>query len=180
MPTFQIIPARPWHCGQMCRLLRSAHREAVTAIGVDAHRELRDRFEASAFRRAWLVDGKLGALGGVMGSPLATAGFIWLALAEDARKYPLAIVKEARRQLDLIMVTKRELATTVLQDDEPAMRLAVFLGFHVDHSPEGGPAVSRQGRRRLVNYIDRYPDCRLQAANGGTVIAMGYHHEEAA
>lgn len=161
MPTFQIIPARAWHCGQMCRLLRSAHREAVTAIGIDAHRELRDRFEASAFRRAWLVDGRLGALGGVVGSPLATEGFVWLAIAENALRHPVVVAREARRQIDRLMDTRRMLTTLALDDDPRALRFALHLGFE--------PMSDETGKRWL-----RY------AVGTGTAVALRYAMREAA
>ena len=178
MPTFATIPAKPWHCGQMCRLLRHEHRNTIAQLGIDCHAELRARFEASSFRKAWLIDGRLAALGGIMGAPLASSGFVWLALSEQARRYPIAIVKEARRQLDAVMVVKRELATTVLNGDEAAKRLAIFLGFHVSHDGPGQQAFSRFGRRSLARHLDSDPDLRIPIGEGFAV-ALGYHHEAA-
>ena len=133
-------------------------------------------FQASPWRRAWLIDGKLAALGGVAGPMMADSGFVWLALAELTRGFPLAIVREARRQLAEIMVVKRELATTVLAGDAAAHRLAIFLGFHVSHTGDGQPAYTRMQRRRLAQHIEHAPECRI-AVGGGHAIALGYHHE---
>jgi hypothetical protein len=119
-PVFTVIEARPWHCGRMARLLRIEHASAIARLGIDSHRELSSRFGESAFRRAWLIDGELAALGGVTGPQMAAWGFLWLALSERARRYPVAIVKEAKRQLAEIMVVKRELATTILDNDAAA------------------------------------------------------------
>lgn len=178
MTSFRIIEAKPWHCGQMARLLRSEHAQAIAMIGVDSHRELRSVFDASSFRRVWLIDNKMAALGGVTGSKLAATGFVWLALSEGARRFPVAVVHEARRQLDEIMSIKRELATTILNGDTAAKRLAIFLGFHVADDGPGAVAHSRQGRIRLSNYLENDPDCRIPIGPS-YAIAMGYHHEEA-
>lgn len=176
MPEFTTIPAQPWHCGQMCRLLRHGHVRAVMALGggMDVHRELRGLFDQSSYRRAWLIDGELAALGGVAGSLISPYGFIWLTLTERATKYPKAIVREAWRQLDEIMRVKTELATTVLGEDEAAMRLAVFLGFHVAHRGEGAPAETRWGRLRLKRHLEREPEIRVPAG-AGWAVAMVYH-----
>lgn len=179
MTDFTIIRAKPQHCGQMCRMLRHEHREAVVRLGIDSHRQLRAMFEASSFRRSWMIDGQLAALGGVTGNSLAVTGFVWLALAENARRYPVAIIKEARRQLDAIMVLKRELATTILNGDEAAKRLAIFLGFHVADDGPGSRAFSRFARRDLARFVATDADSRIPVGDG-FAIAMGYHHEEAA
>lgn len=177
MPTFQIIEARAHHCGQMARRLRIEHRAAIA--GINAHRELRDRFEASAFRRAWLIDGELAALGGVVGGALSTTGYIWLALSELALRYPVATVKEARRQLDEIMATKRELGTVIVPADKAALRFAVFLGFHVADQGLGGPAGTRLERSALRRYLESAPELRIPMADR-EVIPVGYHRMESA
>jgi hypothetical protein len=130
-PIFQIVEAKAWHVGRMTRLLRAEHRDAVVAIGVNAHRELRDRFDESFFRRAWLADGHLLGLGGVTGSPLASEGMVWLALAGAAARYPVAMLREARRQIDGLMATKRSLMTVILPEDAASFRFARHLGFVV-------------------------------------------------
>lgn len=128
---FQIIEAKPWHAGQMTRLLRDEHRDAVVAIGVNAHRELRNRFDESFFRRAWLADGALIGLGGVTGSAIAHDGTVWLALASGAARYPVAMVREARRQIGELMALKHSLTTVILPSDAASFRFARHLGFVV-------------------------------------------------
>jgi hypothetical protein len=101
-------------------------------FGVHAHREIRTNFDASAFRRAWLIDGRLAALFGVTGALLASRGYGWLALTSDATRYPVEIVKETRRQFDQIMLTKREMVTALLPEDKTALRFATKLGFEIE------------------------------------------------
>lgn len=136
MPQFEIIEAKPFHVGMMLRRMRTEHREALMALGIDAHRELRKTFDNSSYRRAWLIDGKLSGLGGVTGTLASSFGRPWLTLSQDALRYPIAIVREAKRQLNDIAATHCEIATTVLCADYTAQRFASFLGFHPDHIPQ--------------------------------------------
>lgn len=130
MTTFEIIEAKPYHCGQMVRALRHDHRAAVLKLGLNAHRQLRACYDDSAFCRAWIIDGKLAGLGGVTGTEASFSGYIWLALTEEATRYPKMIVKEARNQLNEIMSVKRRLLTTLVDADPTSRRFAEYLGFH--------------------------------------------------
>lgn len=179
MTAFQIVEAKPYHCGQMVRRLRVEHDRTLIEMGINTHRELRKMFDGSCYRRAWLIDGELAALGGVYAPYLSTTGFLWLALSQWATRFPMAVVREARRQLDEIMIVKRELATTILPKDAAALRFAVFLGFHVSDDGEGARAYTHDGRRMLMEYARSNDACRF-ARPEGTVIAMGYHHDGAA
>ncbi len=136
MPLFTLTEAKPYHCGQMIRLLRKSHKNALIALGVDQHRQLRTCFDGSAMRKAWLIDGKLAGLGGVLGTQLSSAGYIWLAVSEQATKYPVTMVKTARAQLSEIMQTKRLLIATIFEDDKPSARFAEAMGFTLDKRNE--------------------------------------------
>ena len=153
MAEFKIIDPPGHFCGKMIRILRSEHKDVLDRFGLNAHRELKSMFDSSAFRRAWVIDGELAALGGVSGSPLETASYVWVAFSQLARKYPVQLIKEARKQLRIVMATRKELVTTVLPEDEAAMRLAVFMGFHCAHTGRGQPALSKFSRRDLVSFI---------------------------
>lgn len=177
MIDFTIVEGKAHHCGQMVRMLRHEHDSALSVMGINLHRELRGQFDASCYRRAWLIDGRLAALGGVVGSQLAAYGFVWLAISEEARRYPVAMIKEGRRQLDEIMQVKRELLTTILNGDEAAKRFAIFLGFHVSHNGPGTTAHTHEARRQLAKFIDHNPDYRVPI-NGSYVITMGYHRDD--
>ncbi len=178
MTTFGIVEMKSYHVGRICRRLRVEHQIALARVGRSVHAELKSTFDQSSFRRAWLIDGKLAAVGGVIGPIAASTGYIWLAIAEDATRYPIAMMKEARRQLDNIMVTKHELATTIIGGDEAAKRLAIFLGFHVMDDGPGAPAFSISGRRTLAEHLDAASDIRIPIG-GGYAIPMGYHSAEA-
>ena len=178
-PRFEIVEAKPWHCGAMTRMLRLEHQKAVAMIGIDSHRELRGRFDDSTFRRAWLIDGRLAALGGVTGSRLSSIGYIWLAFSSAATKYPIEMVKESRRQMAAIMTVKRRIYTTILDGDTAAKRFAIFLGFVPADDEMQAPAASHFGRIELSRRFDSNEEARIPIGNGYSV-AMCYRQQEAA
>lgn len=136
MGRFAITEAKIWHCGAIIRRLREEHQEAVAWLGINSHREIRDKFDASTFRRAWMIDGRLGGLGGVVGTAISSEGFVWLALTNEAARHPYAVARESLRQLSEIMQVKRVLHTSLIPEDKPALRFASKLGFEiVDPTP---------------------------------------------
>lgn len=173
---FQIIAARPYHCGAMVRRLRTEHASAIARLGLDSHRELAERFAQSAWRRAWLVDGELAALAGVTGSQLSAQGLVWLALSKQAVRYPLGVVREAKQQLDELMAVKRLLVTTLLDEDLAAQRFAIFLGFTLASEEGAQPAASRAGRRIQMQRAALDPEARV-ALGQGSALAFAYRGE---
>lgn len=142
MSRFEVTEAKVWHCGAIIRRLREEHKEAVGWLGLNSHREIRDRFDASvSFRRSFFIDGHLAGLGGVAGPSISSDGVIWLALTEQACWHPYAIAREAKRQIAEIMQVKRTLTTTLIPTDKAALRFALKIGFEVDSPtpiPVGG------------------------------------------
>lgn len=136
MTTFQIIDARTWHCGQMARVLHAEGHRSTVALGIRrAHQEMRTCFDASCVRKAWLVDGQIAVLGGVVGTMLSTTGYLWMAVSARARRYPVAFCKEAHRQLAQVMQTKQEMTATIVGDDRTAIQFALWLGFEFAPGP---------------------------------------------
>lgn len=140
MAEFRLIDAKPWHVGQMIRKLRRAQAGALASIGIRSHAELRARFGESSFKRAWTIDGKLAALGGVTGPAISSTGFVWLALSDAVAAYPRQTALTARRQLAEIMETRHEVTTLMVPSDAASMRWVEFLQFEaVSDQPEWVP-----------------------------------------
>ncbi len=165
MPKFEIIPGRLYHCGIMARRARREHLSAVAASGLNAHQELRARFYESAFCKAWLIDGRLAALGGVTGSSMSPYGYVWLAIAETATRYPTAIVREAKKQLEELMETRNQIFTLLVPDDDAAERFAIFLGFQVERFGPGSAAYFKFGRKNLAKFVKSNTDLRVPLGN---------------
>lgn len=135
MPVFEIIEGRRHHCGQIARRLRAEQAEATVRLGMHVHRRLTEVFERSHFCRAWLIDGRLCGLGGLESPLLSSTGVVWLALTDEACRFPVALVKETRRQLQEIMRTKRQIITTLFENDSSSRRFAIHLGFEICGDP---------------------------------------------
>jgi hypothetical protein len=154
----------------MARLLRREHESVLRQNGVDIHRELKNNFDNSTWCRAGFIDGHLVGIGGVMGSEIDRAGFVWLALSEEVRKHTIATARVLRGLLDELMSTHRELATIVIPEDDAALRLAVFMGFHCEDEGPGAPAFSKASRRDLARHLKQNGDLRI-ALGKGTCVA---------
>lgn len=177
--TFEIVDPKAWMCGRLARMLRSEHQAAADRLGLDIHRNLSDVYHQSYYRKAILIDGKLAALGGAVGSALSPAVFVWFALSERATRYPVRIVKIARAQMAEVMRDRLECHTTIIDGDEAAKRLAVFLGWHVADAGPGAAAATRYGRKTLTDFIDHEPSLRIPFGRGHA-IRMAFHPAEGA
>ena len=158
MTTFEVIEARRYHCGAMARIMRPEQRHVLIAAGLNPHRVLSEGFAASWPCRAWLIDGRLAGLGGFVGQLLSRGEFVWLALSEEASRHPVAVVREACRQL---AARGGEVTTSVAIDDHGALRLAASLGFHVSHDGPGRRAISREDRAALISAVRQNIDKRI-------------------
>ena len=172
-PRFEIAEAKAYHCGIISRSLRADHRQAAELAGVNIHREILSCYNQSSFRRAWKIDGKLAALGGVIGTLASSSGVVWLALSEEASRHPKAVVGEARRQLSALMSVKRELRASLFENDEASIRLAIFLRFQIIGAAWDGPAETKAGRRLLAREIAGNADARVAVGNV-LMIPMSY------
>jgi hypothetical protein len=177
MTTVELGPAKAWHCGAILRSLRVEHQVGLARVQPDSHRELRKVFDASVFRKALFLDGRLAGIGGVTGTLACDMGYVWLALSQEATRHPVAVLRVIRQELDRMMLSRTELATTIIIGDDAAKRLAIFLGFHVDDEGDGAPAATKYGRKRLSDHLDSNEDLLMPAGNG-YVIPMGYHAGE--
>lgn len=173
MPKFEIIEARPWHVGQIVRIIRREHMDALDRTGANPHRELNAAFASSFVRKAWLVDGKLAALGGVCGSLMETEGVVWIAASKVVRKYPVHFVKATKSYLDQVMTVKTVLRAMILTDDETSLRFACFMGFHPQTGYFADSAQSQEGRKYLVRHIKANEDIHFKIG-GGSVVSLAY------
>ena len=129
MTRYEMTECRRHHCGLMARRMRAADRAAMVAAGYDPHREIVHRFQESAYRRAWLIDGELAAIGGVSGTLAASDGYIWMVVAQMATRHALALARMTRGVLAEVSVTFRAVESVMMAGDGRAVEFARFLGF---------------------------------------------------
>ena len=114
----------------MARKIRVDHEAGTRAVGLGTHEGIAVAFLMSSETRAWVIDGKLAAVGGLIDSFASSDGVIWLAVAEGATRYPVAMFKTAREWLRIFGENKRALRITIILADKPSVRFAERLGFY--------------------------------------------------
>lgn len=157
------------HVRPMSRQLRAAACMTLQGFGYDPRKALHKAFMQSFYCRTALMNGSPVAMWGVTGTLLSCEAFVWLVLSDRIANIPLSIVREAKSELSRIMQNYDELATTVLPDDEAAIRFAVYLGFHDRHDSD-----ERLSRREIQQLIMTDPKYRIPIGDS-FVIALGYH-----
>lgn len=173
MPRFEVVEAKPHHVGAVVHRLRTCHALALTALGMNPHRNLRDAFRQSSFCRTWLVDGRPEAIGGVSGPISASTGCVWVAFTDQAARWRREIVRESRRQLAIIMSTRQHIDSAVLVDDPVSWRFAQALGFFLKH-PSGDEVFAQ--KRALESILAERPGFRVPLPGGGAGVIVGFGH----
>ncbi len=169
--TPEIVPASILHVKPMAARMRAAACATLQSFGFEPRMALRRAFLRSLMARTALMDGKPVAMWGVQGNLLDDTALVWLVMADDIANIPRTIVREARRELKSIMENYEEAATTVLPDDEAAIRFAVYLGFH-DRHDDDEPA----SRKDIERSIRENPRNKIPIGDS-FVIGLGYHPE---
>lgn len=167
--TYSIVPASIRHLKPMAAQLRAAACITLQGFGLTPRPALHRAFLASSYCRTAMRDGKPIAMWGVKSTLLGDTALVWLVLSESVTSMPISIVKEAKAELAKVMETKREIAITVLPDDEAAIRFAVYLGFHDRDNDDG-----HLSRKALCQAIVADPQHRVPVGDH-YVIALGYH-----
>lgn len=175
MQAYSIVPAEIRHVRKIVRDLRAGHAQAMSAFGVDPYRALQSAFYSSSFRRAWIVDGELAGIGGVTGTVLSSSGVIWLALTQRAIRFPVAIVREARRQLREIMATRSSVESAIVCGDPAAWRFAEYMGFRARH-PKSDQIMLDIGNRSLERILEEAPEFRINLPGGLSGVLVGAVH----
>jgi len=110
------------------------------------------------------------AMWGIAGTLLNDVAYVWLVISRDIASMPLSIVRAARTELASIMADFREIQTTVLPEDEAAVRFAVYLGFGSGEEETG------KSHRQAQHEILRNERYRVPVGDH-YVIRLGYHPE---
>jgi hypothetical protein len=134
-PSFQIIAAKRQYCSQIACAMRDQHREAVLRLGLDPYQEIVAAFDETVRPIAWMVGGEFSVLGGVAGPhSLCPVGLAWLVVTEGATRFPCALVKEVKRQLDIARRIHPMIVAPIVTTDARSIAFAAFLGFDIAHS----------------------------------------------
>lgn len=168
---YSIVPGSVRHIKPMASRMRAAACITLQDYGYLPRAALHRVFVRSLYCRAALVDGRPVAMWGVVGTLLNETAYVWLVMSDEIAHIPRTIVREAKRELAGIMKGYREIAATVLPDDDAAIRFAVYLGFH-DRDDEADDGT----RKATAREIRENPRHRIPVGDQ-FVIGLGYHSE---
>lgn len=129
MNTFEIHSLSYYDLKRITRILRKEQLKLILNLNKNPYSDLCIYANQSFYTKSWKINGKLAAIGGVTGSILSSEGFAWLALTEESLKFPIAIIKEIKIQLNNIMVNKNKINAYVFINDNAAQKFAEFFGF---------------------------------------------------
>ncbi len=119
-----ILDVRP-----MSKRLRAAACVTLNAYGFRPRQALHRVYISSFYCRTALIDRKPVAMWGIMGTLMSECAYVWLVMSDEIANIPRVIVREAKRELSAIMENYSDVATTVLPEDDAAVRFALYLGF---------------------------------------------------
>lgn len=98
-----------------------------------ARRQIRQHIAAS--RECWsaVLHGKCLAMWGVWGDTLATDGYVWFCVSEEARKHTRMMANASRLWLAHLLYDEGFLTLNglILDGDQRVARYAEFLGFEI-------------------------------------------------
>lgn len=140
MSLYHVVPASVRHIKPLAETLRPAACETLARFGLDARRGLLTTFRASRYRRTAIIQGRPVAMWGTHGGMLSDHAELWAAFTTEAVRFPLAIVRGARKELAALTEGGIWLYAKVSKDDEKALLFAETVGFRVSSdliAPEG-------------------------------------------
>lgn len=138
-PKIEIRPADIADVYALARNLREDDRIEVTEMGLTPITALRTSYRNAIFRRTAFVNGEIAAMWGLGGSMLGAVGYPWLLTAPPIEKAPVAFLREAKREVVLMLRHKSRLENHVLAKYTRACRFLEVLGFALSDPAPCGP-----------------------------------------
>lgn len=126
---YDVVPSSVRHIKPLSISLRPAACATLRAFGADPRRALHQVLRQSSYSRTAILDGLPVAMWGAAGAMLSDSLTVWAALGNDAVRFPLAIVRRARAELEKIGEHGTELRAMVATEDERAILFARTIGF---------------------------------------------------
>lgn len=155
MIEYRTVEARPYHLTRIVRRIRAEDASAAEALGIDARSELQRIFDASPYRRAWLVDGAVTAVGGVTGTAASSTGVLWLVTSRDLGRHARQFFSVGIDNLRAILETRSHVDAVMLRSDDAARRFATHFGFRLRHPQSYSDLLRMELRRELPQRPQR-------------------------
>jgi hypothetical protein len=129
-----IVTVSPSHISDVYALasrLRKQDEVEIAAFGLSAKRGLRLCFRMGILRKTYFVDGEIAAMSGMTGDLLSDTGHPYLLTGPAVERAPFAVLREAKRSVDEMMMLRKTLSGEVLASYAKAVRMLEMMGFEI-------------------------------------------------
>lgn len=131
MGKVEVVKTRRRHLVELENNLRKDDLAEIRELGISPRESLWRCFEASSYNRTVLVDGKVGAIGGLAGSTLVGKADLWLFSSPEIEKIPIAYFKIARDEKENALQMFSSVEGWVSARYLRAINFLTHLGFDV-------------------------------------------------
>ena len=140
MSGYEVVEGTYEHALDLRDRLRDLDRRECMGQGMSLRRMMRRTFQSSLFTQAALSEGKCIAMWGMCGELVGVEGIPWLLTAPEVERFPVAILREAKKAVAAMLDARPYLANYVLSDYKQAVKLVSLIGFSVDQPLWTSPA----------------------------------------
>lgn len=130
---YETVDVTSDHIADIVGKLRQEDGETEALLGIDIHEKLSLICDRSKYRKSWLVDGNLAAMGGVLDASASPGiGHLWLTMTRKAKQHVSPLFRTVSAEMADIMKTG-DFHTTIVRADEARWAFARHCGFRLQH-----------------------------------------------
>lgn len=129
MIDIKIIPAIPGHIRDLLEELKELDKDDAYRFGADNEKVLIRAYDRSLYTNTALVDGKVIAVWGVIGSYLGEEGRPWSIMSPETEKYPFKFKSFYSHELDKMLQLFPVLVDMVDIRHIKVLRMLKLMGF---------------------------------------------------
>ncbi len=127
--TYSVVPASVRHIKFISEHLRPEAAQTSKWFGLQPRVGLRLDLIRSLYCRTAIKDGVPVAIWGAKGVTLSERAVVWLALTDLAVRFPVSIMRQARKELAELSGSGLHLSAEIDPTDKKAVQFARALGF---------------------------------------------------
>ena len=135
----EIVPTLPEHIAELRHALRDADLAELAAFGISPNKSLWFGYKNSLIKRTALVDGKVAAIWGCGGAPLAGKGTPWLLTSNVCELVSsITFAKIYKKEVQMMLKIFPKLENIVDSNYCKSIRMLKIIGFNIgDPAPSG-------------------------------------------
>lgn len=129
MDNIKIVQTRQSHVDELLQELSTLNGEDAYRFGLDKKEIIYKACKRSIYIKTAILDGKVIAIWGVLGTYLGEVGRPWSLMSPDTEKYPFRFKSFYKHELDKMLQLFPTLVDMVDIKHEKALRMLKIMGF---------------------------------------------------